>query len=177
MLLGNILIKISVFLIDTSIWSAVLRRQDAADSEYSADVQELIDEGRTGFLAAAPTVELLDAALEAAWQRRERWEEMGSALERYLPQSSQMPTFGGSSFWVRGPEGLDADRLAEKALQEGIIVEPGRVFFAGDSAPANYFRLGFSSIESQEIAPGIELLATLIGDHRTEKGRTRTSRK
>jgi GntR family transcriptional regulator/MocR family aminotransferase len=93
---------------------------------------------------------------------RQRWEEMGRALERFLPQSSQMPSFGGSSYWVRGPEQLDADRLAAEALREGIIIEPGRVFFASEPAPANYFRLGFSSIDPNKIAPGIESLAKLI---------------
>lgn len=93
---------------------------------------------------------------------RERWQEMGRALERYLPRSSQMPTFGGSSYWVRGPDGLDADRLAENALREGVIIEPGRVFFASEPAPANFFRLGFSSIDAERIAPGIELLASIV---------------
>ncbi len=93
---------------------------------------------------------------------RVRWEEMGSALEQYMPRSSQMPTFGGSSYWVRGPEGLDADQLSENALKAGIIIEPGRVFFATEPPPRNFFRLGFSSIDSKNIAPGIELLASLI---------------
>ena len=93
---------------------------------------------------------------------RERWQEMGHALEQYLPRSSQMPTFGGSSYWVRGPDGLDADRLAENALREGVIIEPGRVFFASEPAPTNFFRLGFSSIDAESIAPGIELLANVI---------------
>ena len=93
---------------------------------------------------------------------RRRWEEMGEALEHHLPRSSRIPTFGGSSYWVRGPEGLDADGLAEDALQSGIIIEPGRVFFAAEPAPRNYFRLGFSSIDSAQIAPGVALLAEVI---------------
>ncbi|RMF00966.1 MAG: aminotransferase class I/II-fold pyridoxal phosphate-dependent enzyme, partial [Alphaproteobacteria bacterium] len=96
---------------------------------------------------------------------RTRWEEMGRALEAHLPNSSRMPTFGGSAYWVCGPEGLDADRLAEAALAEGVIIEPGRVFFAAEPAPANYFRLGFSSIEASRIEPGIRLLAQLIDRH------------
>jgi len=96
---------------------------------------------------------------------RARWEGMGEALERHLPNSSRMPTFGGSSYWVCGPEGLDADKLAEEVLQEGIIIEPGRMFYAALSAPENYFRLGFSSIDSSRIEPGIEKLAALIDVH------------
>lgn len=96
---------------------------------------------------------------------RERWEAMGEALERHLPGAGEAPGFGGSSYWVRGPEGLDADRLAEAALQEGVIIEPGRVFFAVEPAPANYFRLGFSSIDAGRIEPGIRRLASLIERH------------
>ena len=39
--------------------------------------EELIDDGETGFIAAGPTVGLIDNALERAWAARERWQEMG----------------------------------------------------------------------------------------------------
>lgn len=38
---------------------------------------EWVDEGETGFVAEAPTPRSFGAALERAWQARERWEEMG----------------------------------------------------------------------------------------------------
>ncbi len=38
---------------------------------------EVVDDGRTGFIAAAPTVRLLDEAMERAWQRRDEWQEIG----------------------------------------------------------------------------------------------------
>jgi glycosyltransferase involved in cell wall biosynthesis len=38
---------------------------------------EWIDDGETGFVAAAATRRALDAALESAWQARARWPEMG----------------------------------------------------------------------------------------------------
>ena len=93
---------------------------------------------------------------------RDRWRAMGEALERYLPDSAGTPSFGGTSFWVRGPEDLDSDVLSVRALGEGIVIEPGSVFFMAAKPPRNYFRLGFSSIPSERIAPGIEKLAELI---------------
>ena len=39
--------------------------------------KELIDDGETGFLAPAATMELMDDALERAWRRRNEWREMG----------------------------------------------------------------------------------------------------
>ncbi len=93
---------------------------------------------------------------------RARWEKMGEALSKHLPDSAKTPTIGGTSFWVRGPERLDADKLAETASKRGLIIEPGRITFLGKNAPANFFRLGFSSIPIEQIEPGIKLLAELI---------------
>jgi GntR family transcriptional regulator/MocR family aminotransferase len=95
-----------------------------------------------------------------------RWQAMAEALGRFLPESTRAPTFGGTSFWVRGPAGLDADRLASRALERGIIIEPGRIYFGDSNAPRNYFRLGFSSIPCDRIAPGIARLAGLIDEMR-----------
>jgi glycosyltransferase involved in cell wall biosynthesis len=43
---------------------------------------EWIDPGRTGFICAAPTQELLTVALREAWDQRARWPEMGAAAAR-----------------------------------------------------------------------------------------------
>lgn len=48
--------------------------------------RELIDEGETGFIAAAPTVELFDQALEQAWQTREQWQSMGGHARERIRQ-------------------------------------------------------------------------------------------
>ncbi len=93
---------------------------------------------------------------------RERWREMGQALKDFLPNSSRVPSFGGSSYWICGREGLDAGALALAARKEGVIIEPGRVHFNRPNPPNNYFRLGFSSIVKSRIRPGIEIISELI---------------
>jgi glycosyltransferase involved in cell wall biosynthesis len=40
---------------------------------------EVVDDGATGFLAAAPTEDALDEAMERAWQRRHEWRDIGAA--------------------------------------------------------------------------------------------------
>jgi GntR family transcriptional regulator/MocR family aminotransferase len=95
---------------------------------------------------------------------RARWVKMSEALSRHLPLSSKVPTIGGTSFWVKGPQGLDGERLGQTALEHGLIIEPGRINFIGQEAPTNYVRLGFSSIPTERIEPGIELLAELIDE-------------
>lgn len=93
---------------------------------------------------------------------RERWQRMGEALARFMPDASRIPTYGGTCYWVRGPDDLDAEALAREALKEGVVVEPGRILFVADDGPRNYFRLGFSSIPAEKIEPGIRLLAEVI---------------
>ncbi|MCW8887047.1 MAG: PLP-dependent aminotransferase family protein [Motiliproteus sp.] len=94
----------------------------------------------------------------------ERWHQMGSALSEYMPASFLKPTFGGSCYWVKGPDGLDARLLRKEAADRGILIEPGDIHFQGENPPLNYFRLGYSSIAADRIAPGIKALAELIED-------------
>lgn len=94
---------------------------------------------------------------------RARWERMRDAIAEYLPGSSRAPSFGGTSYWVEGREALDAEALATAALAEGVVIESGGAFFnTYPNGPRNYFRLGFSSIQEERIAPGIEILSRLI---------------
>jgi glycosyltransferase involved in cell wall biosynthesis len=38
---------------------------------------EVVEDESTGFIAGAPTVELLDDAMERAWRRRKEWQSLG----------------------------------------------------------------------------------------------------
>jgi GntR family transcriptional regulator/MocR family aminotransferase len=95
----------------------------------------------------------------------ERARVLRAALARQLPDLACSPAAGGSSIWVEGPPGFDADRLAAAAKAIGILIEPGAIFSAGHQATRHCFRLGFSSIPAERIGDGIELLAALIRDH------------
>ena len=97
---------------------------------------------------------------------RGRWEAMGAALDAHFPAAASIPSFGGTSFWVRGPEDFDSEVLAKSAAAQGILIEPGRINFGGRKQPRNFFRLGFSSIDEKKIAPGIAQLAGLIPSQR-----------
>ncbi|MBT3557297.1 MAG: PLP-dependent aminotransferase family protein [Rhodospirillales bacterium] len=95
---------------------------------------------------------------------RERWQKMGEALEKHLPNSSDVPSFGGTSYWVRGPKGLDSEELAARALEKGVVIEPGHMTFARTRPPKNFFRLAFSSISAEKIEPGIKIIRQLIDE-------------
>ena len=93
---------------------------------------------------------------------RDRWECMGQALTRHLPNTAEIPSFGGTSYWVRGPQNLDAEKLAGRALEMGVVIEPGNMTFASHAPPRNFFRLAFSSIAAEKIESGIKILSDLI---------------
>lgn len=93
---------------------------------------------------------------------RERWQVMRRALDEHLPGWAQVPGFGGSSFWLTGPEGLDSEALAGRAAAGGVLIEPGVPFFADPEAGRRRFRLGFSSIPAGRIAEGIRRLSAVI---------------
>ncbi len=95
---------------------------------------------------------------------RERWEIMGRALHTCLPHSSEAPSFGGSSFWVNGPEWLDDMELLRRARKRSLLLEPGSLYYGGENRPRNKFRLGFAAIPTGRIEPGIQLLAEIIGE-------------
>jgi len=102
-----------------------------------------------------------------AYQRRGA--ELAQALARYLPDFNPTPITGSSSCWLEGPPWLNAADLSEAALAEGVVVEPGDVFFMdGADAPRNFLRVGFTSIRPELIGPGIEKLAQVVRRYRLQ---------
>ncbi|MFW3616805.1 MocR-like pyridoxine biosynthesis transcription factor PdxR [Billgrantia antri] len=90
-----------------------------------------------------------------------RWQRMGDALARYMPHASVPSAYGGSCFWVKGPEGLNCHVLRRLAAEQSILIECGDIHFFDTPRP-EYFRLGFSAIPEARIETGIERLAALI---------------
>ena len=97
---------------------------------------------------------------------KERWQIMSQMLEHYLPGSSIPLSFGGSAFWIRGPEGLDSRKLAELAKARGVLIEPGDIFYMPGTVLLNRYRLGFSSIANDRIEPGLQILRDLQDEAR-----------
>jgi len=91
----------------------------------------------------------------------ERAPVVARALERHMPEVEFRTVVGASSFWLRFPDGLDTRALAAAAARQGVLIEPGDVFFAGHRPPRNYARLGFASIATERIEPGIAALAAV----------------
>lgn len=88
-----------------------------------------------------------------------RWQTLSAALGKYFSGWAHAPIFGGTSFWVEGPQNLDASTLAARAMRRGVVIEVGNVYFADPEQGRNYFRMSFSSIPDERIWPGVAHLA------------------
>ena len=91
--------------------------------------------------------------MKGAYRRRRQ--VMAEAIAAEGLEVAGQGGFGGSSFWMRAPEGVDTEALALALRADGVLIEPGRAFFAGEDAPRNYYRLAYSSIGLPKIAEGI----------------------
>ncbi|MCP3970277.1 MAG: PLP-dependent aminotransferase family protein [Rhodobacteraceae bacterium] len=72
-------------------------------------------------------------------------------------------TFGGSSFWMLAPEGVNTSDLALRLRDKGVLIEPGRAFFGPGEENHSYYRLAYSSIPEERIPQGIGLIAQAMG--------------
>ena len=70
--------------------------------------------------------------------------------------------FGGSAFWMEAPAHVDTSQLALTLRDQSVLIEPGAAFFAGSYQPKNFYRLAYSSIPAEQIAPGISLIAQAL---------------
>lgn len=104
-----------------------------------------------------------DAQLRRLAQaQKERHHLLTAALAKYLPECTPVPVSGGGSLWVRIPDDVRAQDLATEAARQGVLIEPGDVFFLSNSPPANYIRLGYQSIPADAIEKGIAILSHVL---------------
>ncbi len=92
----------------------------------------------------------------------ERHSIMEDAFAKHDLRVSGRGYHGGSSFWMRAPDAVNTDDLARRLNHKGVLIEPGRAFFAGDERPSNYYRLAYSSIPTTRIAEGVGMVAREI---------------
>ncbi|OYX24816.1 MAG: GntR family transcriptional regulator [Rhodobacterales bacterium 32-66-7] len=93
---------------------------------------------------------------------RRRRQAMAEAIAAEGLEVAGQGGFGGSSFWMRAPEGVDTETLALALRAEGVLIEPGRAFFAG-GGPGNLYRLAYSSIPLPRVAEGVARIARALG--------------
>ena len=70
--------------------------------------------------------------------------------------------FGGSSIWMRAPDGACTENLAARLRGEGVLIEPGRAFFDPARPSRQHYRLAYSSIAPSRIPEGIARIAAAL---------------
>ncbi|AIT82200.1 2-aminoadipate aminotransferase (plasmid) [Novosphingobium pentaromativorans US6-1] len=93
---------------------------------------------------------------------RQRAQILGDALNHYVPSAKFRYATGGSCIWLQAPEAFDAAAAVRQWRSEGLLYEPGDVFFADRSTGRSHIRLGYSVIPEARIEPGVRLLAQAI---------------
>jgi len=88
-----------------------------------------------------------------------RRQAMEAALSEHGLGVAGRGAFGGSSIWMRAPDGVDTGELDLRLRERGVLIEPGRPFFHRAVPPCNYYRLAYSSIPAERIPEGIARLA------------------
>jgi GntR family transcriptional regulator/MocR family aminotransferase len=89
----------------------------------------------------------------------ERARVVATALAHHLPAVAFRTVAGASSCWLEFPAAVDTRAVVVAAERRGVLIEPGDVFFAADLPPRNYARMGFASIATERIEPGVAALA------------------
>ena len=87
-----------------------------------------------------------------------------SLLEEHMPQGvTWTRPEGGLFLFLTMPEGFDAVRFYDKALDAGVAYVAGE-FFHPDRSGKNTMRMNFSFMNHDKITEGVKLLARLLKD-------------
>jgi DNA-binding transcriptional MocR family regulator len=90
---------------------------------------------------------------------RERRDALAAAVAEHLPEArTGLPPAGGMNLWLALPHGTDDRELAQRAATHGVLVSPGRPFFAAE-APGPFLRLTFAAEPPDRLAEGVRRLA------------------
>lgn len=95
----------------------------------------------------------------------ERRQIMAEALRHTGLQPGGDGDTGGSSFWMRGPDGIDMAKVAQDLLRHDVLIEQGRPFFAQPDTGREFVRLAYSSIPAELIAEGVARIGQAIARH------------
>lgn len=92
-----------------------------------------------------------------------RQEAMLDAMDQFMPKVYRWTKpEGGMFIWIDGPNGLDAEEIYWKAIEEKVAFVPGKYFFIDQAAGLGTMRLNFTMSDEPAITRAIEILARVI---------------
>jgi 2-aminoadipate transaminase len=105
---------------------------------------------------------------------RAKRDAMVDALKQHMPADSNISwtyPHGGLYVWIALPAGFDTSRgssFFNTCVDRGVLYVPGVYCFQPDEhgmLPTNHIRLSFGQVAPDQIASGIERLASVVRDH------------
>lgn len=96
----------------------------------------------------------------STYQKRRK--TMEDSIQKAGLEIAGRGVFGGSSFWMRAPDGVNVGELSDRLRARGVLIESGDAFFAENQRKSTYYRLAYSSISESKIPRGIEIIADEI---------------
>ena len=92
-----------------------------------------------------------------------RQEAMLAAMDQFMPKGYRWTKpEGGMFIWIDGPDGVDAEEIYWRAVEEKVAFVPGKYFFIDQAAGLGTMRLNFTMSDEAAIARAIEILARVI---------------
>jgi len=91
-----------------------------------------------------------------------RREVMSKSITQLGLTARHASVYGGTSFWMKAPKGVNTSALAEKLRSQSVVIEPGTAFFTDETPETEYYRLAYSSIDADKIPRGLERIARAI---------------
>jgi len=101
---------------------------------------------------------------------RDRAHALRTALALHAPGLTPAAANGGSALWVSASKGTDTRALTARLYGQGVVVEPGDVFFAGAGQPRHHMRIGYSSIPVERIEAGVRVIGRELASMRRAQG-------
>ncbi len=124
----------------------------------------------SGVVRSVLELELLGPHLERVRAVfRSRIAAMADALRHHLPDASFEEPTGGYFFWVRLPDGLDAERVLPSAEAAGVGFRPG-IRFSSRGELRDRVRLSFAFYETAELIEGVRRLGLAVERVRNPSG-------
>ncbi|MDE2856671.1 MAG: PLP-dependent aminotransferase family protein [Chloroflexota bacterium] len=94
---------------------------------------------------------------------RPRQEAMLAAMDQFMPDGYRWTKpEGGMFIWIDGPDGLDAEEIYWKAVDQKVAFVPGKYFYIDQDAGLGTMRLNFTMPDEPTIVRAIEILARVI---------------
>jgi len=78
-------------------------------------------------------------------------EQLSDTVDFYVPA-------GGLAIWLKMREGLSAQQWSDRALKLGLGISPGARFTLDPTCPPEALRVGFASLDEQELCQAVRLL-------------------